>query len=107
MKNLGALMKQAQEMQEKMGDMQEHLATIEVEGSSGAGMVKVTLSGKSDMRKLKIDPSLLKPEEAEVLEDLVVAATNDARSHLEVRVQEEMSKVTGGLNLPPGFKMPF
>lgn len=107
MKNLGALMKQAQEMQSKMGEMQEQLANIEVEGSSGAGMVTVTLSGKSDMRRINIDPSLLKPDEVEVLEDLIVAATQDARSHLEGRVQEEMSKVTGGLNLPPGFKMPF
>lgn len=107
MKNLGALMKQAQEMQEKMGEMQEQLASIEVQGTSGAGMVTITLSGKSEMRDVKIDPSLLKPEEVEVLEDLIVAATNDARSHLEARMQEEMSKVTGGLNLPPGFKMPF
>lgn len=107
MKNLGALMKQAQEMQEKMGDMQEQLSSIEVQGTSGAGMVTVTLSGKSEMRGVKIDPSLLKPEEVEVLEDLIVAATNDARSHVEARAQEEMSKVTGGLNLPPGFKMPF
>ena len=107
MKNLGALMKQAQEMQEKMGEMQDRLQDIEVEGSSGAGLVKVTLSGKSEMRGLKIDPSLLKPEETEVLEDLIVAATNDARSHLETRMQEEMSKITGGLQLPPGFKLPF
>jgi nucleoid-associated protein EbfC len=107
MKNLGALMKQAQEMQQKMGEMQERLADIEVDGASGAGMVSVTLSGKSEMRRIKIDPSLLKPEEAEVLEDLIIAATNDARSRLEIRTQEEMSKVTGGLNLPPGFKLPF
>lgn len=107
MKNLGALMKQAQEMQQKMGEMQEQLANIEVEGTSGAGMVTVTLSGKSDMKGVKIDPTLLQPGEVEVLEDLIVAATNDARSQLEVRTQEEMSKLTGGLNLPPGFKMPF
>jgi len=107
MKNLGALMKQAQEMQQKMGEMQDRLGELEVEGSSGAGMVHVTLTGKSDMRRIKIDPSLLKPEEAEVLEDLIVAATNDARSRLETRVQEEMSKVTGGIELPPGMKLPF
>jgi len=107
MKNLGALMKQAQEMQEKMGEMQERLHTIEVDGSSGAGLVSVTLSGKSEMRQIKIDPSLLKPEEREVLEDLIVAATNDARARLENRMQEEVAKVTGGLQLPPGFKMPF
>ncbi len=107
MKNLGALMKQAQEMQQKMGEMQERLADIEVEGSSGAGMVAVTLNGKSDMRRIKIDPSLLKADEAEVLEDLIVAATNDARARLEAQTQEEMSALTGGLNLPPGFKLPF
>ena len=107
MKNLGALTKQAQEMQQKMGEMQERLADIEVEGSAGAGMVTVTLNGKSDMRRIKIDPSLLKADEAEVLEDLIVAATNDARARLEVQTQEEMSALTGGLNLPPGFKLPF
>ena len=107
MKNLGALMKQAQEMQEKMGEMQDRLQEIEVEGTSGAGLVTVTLSGKSEMRGLKIDPSLMKPEDVEVLEDLIVAATNDARTRLETRMQEEMSKVTGGIQLPPGFKMPF
>ncbi len=107
MKNLGALMKQAQEMQEKMGEMQDRLQEIEVEGSSGAGLVTVTLSGKSEMRGLKVDPSLMKPDDVEVLEDLIVAATNDARACLETRMQEEMSKVTGGLQLPPGFKMPF
>lgn len=107
MKNLGALMKQAQEMQEKMGEIQDRLAEIEVQGASGAGLVTVTLSGKSEMRRLKVDPSLMKPDDVEVLEDLIVAATNDARSRLETRMQEEMSKVTGGLQLPPGFKMPF
>lgn len=107
MKNLGALMKQAQEMQEKMGEMQYRLQEIEVEGTSGAGLVTVTLSGKSEMRGLKVDPSLMKPDEVEVLEDLIVAATNDARARLETRMQEEMSKVTGGIQLPPGFKMPF
>jgi DNA-binding YbaB/EbfC family protein len=107
MKNLGALMKQAQEMQEKMGEIQDRLSEIEVQGASGAGLVTVTLSGKSEMRRLKVDPSLMKPDDVEVLEDLIVAATNDARSRLETRMQEEMSKVTGGLQLPPGFKMPF
>jgi DNA-binding YbaB/EbfC family protein len=107
MKNLGALMKQAQEMQAKMGEMQAKLADLEVEGSSGGGMVTVTLSGKSDMRRIKIDPSLLKPEDAEVVEDLIVAATNDARARLEVQMKDEMSKVTGGLELPAGLKLPF
>ena len=107
MKNLGALMKQAQEMQKKMGEMQERLTETEVDGSSGAGMVSVTLTGKSDMKRIKIDPSLLKPDEAEVLEDLIVAATNDARNRLETKTQDEMSQLTGGLDLPSGFKLPF
>jgi DNA-binding YbaB/EbfC family protein len=94
-------------MQQKMSEMQERMAELEVEGSSGAGMVTVVLSGKSDMRRIKIDPSLLKPDEVEVLEDLVVAATNDARARLETRMQEEMSQVTGGIELPPGMKLPF
>ena len=107
MKNLGALMKQAQEMQEKVGEMQERLSDIEVEGSSGAGLVKVMLSGKHVMRSIKIEQSLLRPDELEVLEDLIVAATNDAQGRMEARMQDEMTKVTGGLQLPPGFKMPF
>ena len=105
MKNLGQLMKQAQEMQTKMAEMQETLGDIEVSGSAGGGMVTVRLNGKSEMRSVKIDPSLA--DDVEVLEDLIVAAYNDAKSKVEARVQEEMSKLTGGLNLPPGFKMPF
>ena len=107
MKNLGQMMKQAQEMQTKMQEMQEKLAEIEIGGSSGAGMVTVTLSGKGDLRKLSIDPSLFNSDDSEVVEDLVVAAFADAKSKLEVRVAEEMSKLTGGLNLPPGFTLPF
>jgi len=107
MKNLGQLMKQAQEMQAKMAEMQESLTEIEVSGSSGGGMVQVTLNGKSEMRSVKIDPSLAGPDEVEVLEDLIVAAFNDAKAKVEARVQEEMAKLTGGLELPPGFKMPF
>lgn len=107
MKNLGQLMKQAQEMQAKMAEMQESLAEIEVSGGSGGGMVQVTLNGKSEMRSVKIDPSLAGPDEVEVLEDLIVAAFNDAKAKVEARVQEEMAKLTGGLELPPGFKMPF
>jgi DNA-binding YbaB/EbfC family protein len=105
MKNLGQLMKQAQEMQTKMAEMQETLADIEVSGSAGGGMVTVSLNGKSEMRGVKIDPSLA--DDVEVLEDLIVAAYNDAKGKVEARVQEEMSKLTGGLELPPGFKMPF
>tara|TARA_Y100000588_G_C14012360_1_gene820553 strand:- start:365 stop:688 length:324 start_codon:yes stop_codon:yes gene_type:complete len=107
MKNLGNLMKQAQEMQAKMQEMQDRLAEIEIDGTAGAGLVTVTLNGKGDMRGMKIDPSIFKSGDAEVVEDLIVAAHNDARVKSEQRMQEEMSKVTGGLNLPPGMKLPF
>ena len=107
MKNLGQMMKQAQDMQSKMTEMQDKLAEMEVTGSSGAGMIEVTLTGKSDVRKIKIDPSLIDPSDPEVLEDLIVAAFNDAKSKVEARVNEKMSEMTGGLQLPPGFKLPF
>lgn len=107
MKNLGQLMKQAQEMQSKMADMQQRLADAEIAGSAAAGMVTVVLNGKGEMRKIKIDPSLIVPDEAEVLEDLIVAAQNDARARVDAYMQEETSKVMGGVELPPGFKMPF
>ncbi len=107
MKNLGQLMKQAQEMQSRMQAMQEKLAELELEGAAGGGMVKVTINGKSEIRRVKIDPSLADPKEVEVLEDLIVAACNDAKAKVEARVAEEMQKLTGGLNLPPGLKLPF
>ena len=107
MKNLGQMMKQAQAMQAKMAEMQEKLGQLEVTGQSGAGMVKATLNGKSELRALKIDPSLVDPGEVEVLEDLVVAAVNDAKGKVEAAVAEEMKQVTGGLDLPPGMKLPF
>ena len=107
MKNIGRLMQQAQEMQTKMAEMQERLADIEVSGGAGGGMVTATLNGKGELRRLKIDPSLAEPAEVEVLEDLVVAAVNDAKAKVEVHVAEEMQKITGGLDLPPGMKLPF
>lgn len=107
MKNFGNLMKQAQEMQTKMQEMQDRLAGVDVEGSAGAGMVTVTMNGKGEMRGVKIDPSLFNSEDAEVVEDLIVAACNDAKVKAETYAQEEMSKITGGLNLPPGMKLPF
>ena len=107
MKNLGQLMKQAQEMQTKMQEMQERVADAEATGVAGGGMVSVTLNGKNDMRSIKIDPSLADPDDMEILEDLIVAAYNDAKTKIEAHVQEEMQKVTGGLNLPPGMKLPF
>jgi len=107
MKNLGQLMKQAQEMQSKMGQLQETLAALEVTGTAGGGMVTVVLNGKGEARSLRIDPSLLVEGEAEILEDLIVAAINDAKAKSEARVQEETGKLMGGLQLPPGFKLPF
>jgi len=107
MKNLGQMMKKAQEMQAKMGEMQDRMDNVEVTGVSGAGMVEVTLSGKGVMRKLSIDPSLVNKDETEVLEDLIVAAHNDAKSRVEEKVQSEMSDLTGGMELPAGFKLPF
>ena len=107
MKNLGQLMKQAQEMQTRMQEMQQTLAAIELEGSSGGGMVTATVNGKGELKRLKIDPALADPKEIEVLEDLVVAAFGDAKSKVEARAAEEMQKVTGGLSLPPGLKLPF
>ena len=105
--DLMKMMKQAQEIQGRMQQMQEGLANLEVEGQSGAGLVKVKLNGKLDLRALKIDPSLIKPEEAEMLEDLIVAAFQDAKAKAEAAVQAKMQEVTGGLSLPPGLKLPF
>ncbi|MEE9544033.1 MAG: YbaB/EbfC family nucleoid-associated protein [Rhodospirillales bacterium] len=107
MKNLGAMMKQAQEMQAKMAEMQERLANTEIEGSSGGGLVRVTLTGKSQVRKVKIDPSLMADGDVEVIEDLVVAAFNDARGKIETMLAEKMSELTGGLPLPPDLQLPF
>ncbi len=107
MKNLGNLMKQAQQMQSKMAEMQATMAEMEVTGSSGAGMLQVTLNGKYELKKVKIDPSLVDPNDVEVLEDLLLAAFNDAKVKAETAMAEEMAKMTGGLNLPAGFKLPF
>jgi DNA-binding YbaB/EbfC family protein len=107
MKNLGNMLKQAQQMQQRMGEMQAKLAETEMEGSSGAGLVKVTINGKGEFRKVQIDPTVVSPDDVEMLEDLVVAAANDARTKVDAHLQEEMGKLTGGLNLPPGMKLPF
>lgn len=107
MKNLGNLMKQAQQMQTKMAEMQAKLGELEVTGASGGGMLKVTLNGKFELKGIKIDKTLVDPEDVEVLEDLIVAAFNDAKVKAEAAMQEEMAKVTGGLNLPAGMKLPF
>ncbi|MAZ02085.1 MAG: YbaB/EbfC family nucleoid-associated protein [Sneathiella sp.] len=107
MKNLGNLMKQAKEMQTKMAEMQAELEHHEVTGQSGAGMVSVTLNCKGEMRKLQIDPSLVDPEDKEVMEDLIVAAHADARSKADAYSAEKMKEMTGGLDLPPGMQLPF
>lgn len=107
MKNLGNMMKQAQAMQAKMAEAQAKLEQMTVEGASGGGMVKVLLSGKGEMKGLTIDPNLIDPEDAELLEDLIIAAHNDAKAKSEAMMAEEMKAVTGGLQLPPGMKMPF
>jgi DNA-binding YbaB/EbfC family protein len=107
MKNLAGLMKQAQQMQSKMQEMQARLESIEVEGTAGAGLVAVTLNGKGDLRRVKIDPKLADPSDLEMLEDLIVAAHRDAKTKIEAMTQDEMQKVTGGLQLPPGMKLPF
>lgn len=99
------MMKQAQEIQGRMQKMQEDLVNLEVEGQSGAGLVKVKLNGKLDARSLKIDPSLIKPEDAEMLEDLIVAAFQDAKRKAEAAAQAKMQEITGGLALPPGLKL--
>ncbi len=106
MKNLGQMMKQAQKLQEQMGALQEQLASIELTGVSGGGMVQVTLNGKGDLRRVKIDPSLVDPAEVEMLEDLILAACNDAKAKLEAHVAERMAQLTGGLKLPPGLGFP-
>ncbi|SFI71588.1 hypothetical protein SAMN05428978_102914 [Nitrosomonas sp. Nm34] len=104
--NLGNLMKQAQQMQENMKVMQEQLATIEVEGQSGAGMVKVVMTCRYDVKRIHIDNSLM-GDDKEMLEDLIAAAVNDAVRRVETTTQEKMASLTGGLGLPPGMKLPF
>lgn len=107
MMNFGKMLKQAQEMQTKMAELQQRLAEAEVSGAAGGGLVNVVMTGKGAVKQVKIDPSLAVPGEVEVLEDLVVAALNDARAKADALSQEEMQKLTGGLNLPPGMKLPF
>jgi DNA-binding YbaB/EbfC family protein len=107
MKDISQIMRQAQAMQAKINEAQKKLEAMEVEGSAGGGMVKLRLSGKNALVGLSIDPSLLKPEEAEIVEDLIKAAHDDARRKLEDAQNEEMKGLSGGMGLLPGFKMPF
>lgn len=105
--NIQQLMKQAQQMQAKMQEMQDKLAQMEVDGKSGGGLVNVVVNGKGDVLSVKIDPSLLKPEEGDMLEDLILAAINDGRGKANTLMEEEMKKVTGGMGMPSGMKLPF
>lgn len=105
--DIGKLMKQAGEMQAKMQEMQEKLAEIEVAGEAGGGMVKVVLNGKGYAKAVAIERSLMKEDDAEILEDLVAAAINDAKSKLETQSAEQMKELTAGMPLPPGMKLPF
>ena len=107
MVDIGNMMKQAQQLQKKIADAQEKLNAIEVEGTSGGGLVKVISTAKGEVKRIIIDDTILKPEEKEITEDLIVAAINDAKQKAETAAQEEMKSVTGGLSLPPGMKFPF
>ncbi|PWE32357.1 30S ribosomal protein S21 [Maritimibacter sp. 55A14] len=105
--DMGKLMKQAQEMQQKMAEVQESLDRIEVTGEAGTGLVKAVASAKGELRSLDIDPSIFNAEDKEVVEDLILAAVKDAQAKASARSQEEMARVTDGLNLPEGMKLPF
>ena len=106
MNNMGDMMKKAQKMQEDMQKAQEEAAKAEITGESGAGLVKVTMNGRHDVRKVDIDPSLM-TEEKDILEDLLAAAINDAVRRVEANQKDKMSGMMSGMGLPPGFKMPF
>lgn len=105
--NIQKMMKQAQEMQTKIAEMQAKLEAEETEGSSGGGMVVIRLNGKNQMLRVQLDPSILKAEDKEMVEDLIIAAYNDARGKIENTFSSQMNQMTSGLNLPPGFKLPF
>jgi DNA-binding YbaB/EbfC family protein len=107
MKDLMGLMGKAKEMQAKFQALQEEIANLEVTGQSAGGLVTVTLSGKFEMRALKIDPSMFKEDDVEILEDLLLAAHNDAKTKLEAEMQKKTSELTAGMPLPPGMKLPF
>ncbi len=107
MVNFGNMMKQAQQLQQKMAEAQNKLNEIEVEGTSGGGLIKVTSTAKGSLKRISIDESLLKNDEKEILEDLIIAAINDAKEKGETVAQQEMKSLTGGMPLPPGMKLPF
>ena len=107
MNNFEDMMRKAKDMQKKMQEMQDSLSNLEVEGTSGGGMVKVIMNCKNEVKKIDVDPSIIKQDDKTMMEDLIVAALNDAKSKAEEKSQDEMKKLTGGLGLPPGMKMPF
>ncbi|WP_208434356.1 YbaB/EbfC family nucleoid-associated protein [Bartonella taylorii] len=107
MRDMMSMMKKAKEMQEKMQKIQEEVTNLQVTGTSGGGLVNITLNGKNVITEIEIDPSLLKPEEVEILEDLIIAAYNEAKAKIEIAIEEKTKNITAGLPLPSGFKLPF
>jgi hypothetical protein len=105
--NIGNMMRQMQDMQAKMAKMQEGLGALSIEGQAGGGMVTATINGKGEMKGIKIDPKLVDPNEKDMLEDLIVAACNDAHNKMESEIAKETEKMMGGIKLPPGVKLPF
>lgn len=107
MKNIGQLMKQAQQMQTRMAEMQAKLGEVEMSGQSGGGMVTAVMNGKGELKKIKLDKAAVDPDDVEILEDLIIAAVADAKNKIEAHVAAETQKLMGGLSLPPGMKLPF
>lgn len=107
MKNLGQMLKQVGQMQAKMAEMQAALEAREITGEAGGGMVSIVLNGKSEVKKIRLDPKIVDPAEVGILEDLILAAWKDGKAKVDKEMAEEMSKMTGGLPLPPGMKFPF
>jgi DNA-binding YbaB/EbfC family protein len=105
MKDIMGMMKKVGEMQARMKEVQEELSRAEIDGQSGGGLVRITLDGKGEVKRVRIDPSLMKPDDVEILEDLIVAAATDARAKADAQMQAKMAEVTGGLPLPPGMKL--
>mgnify|MGYP001177524106 FL=1 len=107
MNNFNNMIKQAQDLQKKMAEAQEKVETLEAEGISGGGIVKITINGKNNVTSVNIDETVIDKNEKEILEDLIVAAFNDARDKIQRKITDEMSSLTGGIKLPPGMKLPF
>ena len=105
--NFNNMMKQAQDLQKKMADAQKKVESLEAEGTSGGGLIKIIIDGKNSVKSVKIDESLISKDDIEILEDLILAAFNDGKEKIQKKITDEMSSITGGLQLPPGFKMPF